>query len=81
MLFLDALISVKYLFWKVLKESCYRAGIVNNPLLFADAFMGEGAYQTTQALMWLLCVFPLPPTKHFSFFLVIPLRHFSDTLE
>lgn len=68
MLFLNTVISVKYPFWHEkagLEEEpqngsfiflFYRTGIVNNPLLLADALMGEGAYQTTQALMWLLCV-------------------------
>lgn len=69
MLFLDAVISVKYLFWhekagfeeEPLNGSFlfifYRTGIVYNPLFLADALMDEGAYQTTRALM-LFCVVP-----------------------
>lgn len=68
MLFLDAVISVKYLFWHEkagLEEEplngsfiflFHRARIVNNPLVLAHALMDQGAYQTTQALMCLLCV-------------------------
>ncbi len=55
MLFLDAVLSVKYLFWQVLKKNgsfiflfCIM-GIVNNPPVSAEdePLVDEGTYQTT----------------------------------
>lgn len=52
-----------------------RTRIVCNPLHLAEALMDDGTYQTTQALMWLLCVFLLLPTKPY---LALPHYPFSS---